>query len=170
MTSGDQDYKDACSRYEKGDLEGARELFSKAIDYLFNSWEDKKRIKSHYYRGCTYYRLGIQCERNQMFEESKKNFENSIIDFEEVSKNLSEKIDKFFSFNYYAECTCYKYGTLYANREKFDENIMEFCKVFQIICKHAEIKEKCDGVSKNTKGIFEKNEEYFSLNYCAGLT
>ena len=89
MSLGDQDYRKACNHYEKGELEEAKELFSKVIGYYSRVQEDRKKIKAYYYRGCTYYRLGIQCERNQMFEESKKNFENALKDFEDISKEIN---------------------------------------------------------------------------------
>ncbi|MDY9925865.1 tetratricopeptide repeat protein [Methanosarcina sp.] len=141
MNSGDQDYRKACCHYERGELEEAIELFDKAIDYFLNNWKDQKKIKAQYYRGCTYYRLGIQCERNQMFEDSKENFEKALKDFEEVSKinndlfpkklkeierkfndtlekfnKLHEQIKELFFFNYYAGCTYYKLGMLYEKK------------------------------------------------------
>lgn len=103
MSSGDQNYKEACSHYERGELEESIKLFTKAIDYYSISQEDEKKIKAHYYRGCAFYRLGIQCERNQMFEESDENFEKALEDFEEVSEiinglypNKIEEINKKF--------------------------------------------------------------------------
>jgi tetratricopeptide (TPR) repeat protein len=115
MNSGDQNYKEACSRYENGELGEAIKLFTKAIEYYSKSKEDEKEIKAYYYRGCSYYRLGIQCEKNQMFEESEKSFDKALEDFEKVLEEVTkfaEKKNEETKLCYYRGCSNYKLGKL----------------------------------------------------------
>jgi tetratricopeptide (TPR) repeat protein len=173
MNSGDQNYKEACSRYENGELGEAIKLFTKAIEYYSKSKEDEKEIKAYYYRGCSYYRLGIQCEKNQMFEDSEENFEKAIIDFKEVSKKISESYpqkireikEKFDDVlvNFYVFYT--EIDKTRNNEEKFYNALMEsieFYELFKEEYKHKEIKEKfhhtrikyyecCEEIDKNIK-------------------
>ncbi|HOW13932.1 tetratricopeptide repeat protein [Methanosarcina sp.] len=195
MKSGDQNYREACSHYEKGDLSEAIELFTKAIDYYSKSLELNKETKAHYYRGCSYYRLGIQFEKNQMFEDSEENFEKAIKDFEEVSKKINELVlNKFkedkdqLNTNIERFCEVYKeidknnkikekYNDVKENIEEvstFKKNLTlfleEFCKVYQKVEGNSKIKEKYDHVLEKVEELSLKIDDLFSFNYYAGCT
>ncbi len=148
MSWGDQNYKEACIHYEKGELEEALSLFSKAIDSFFRSSENEKEAKAYYYRGCTYYRLGIQCEKNQMFEESKENFDKALDDFKEVIKKINE-------------LSLYKLKEI---KQEFDSALNKFKNLSEKINKDQEIKTDLDDALNDAEEVSKKSMNYLSIN------